>query len=247
MRKIVVFVLTAGIALQIVLLYAYAPSVGAASDRLPDLAMARLNHVQIERTEGRSLLRFDAVIVNVGAGSFELHGSRPTTETDMTTVTQRIYDDAGGSRFVPTTAQMYWSGDGHDHWHARDLEEYELIRLDNGKKVGAGGKEGFCFQDNYQYGSTEPPFYTSCDHNPEALSVTMGLLRGWGDIYPWRTVGQYIDVTGLKSGRYRLWATADATDQFEESNEANNFTWVDIQKSGSSVVVKRYGPAAEPI
>jgi subtilase family serine protease len=35
---------------------------------------------------------------------------------------------------------------------------------------------------------------------------------------------QYIDITGLKSGRYRLQATADASNWFTESNESNNTT-----------------------
>lgn len=239
-------VLAVVIALQIALLYAYSTSV-AATDRLPDLGMARLNNIQIEKTNDQRLLRFGAVIVNVGDGNFEVQGSRSTTSTDMTTVTQRIFDDAGGSRVVPTPAQMYWSGDGHNHWHVRDLEEYELVRLDNGRKVGVGVKQGFCFQDNYEYGSTQLPFYTTCGHNPDALSVTMGLSRGWGDLYSWKTVGQYIDITGLPSGRYRLWATADEADQFEEGDETNNLTWVNLQISGSSVTVKKFGPAAEPI
>jgi len=33
---------------------------------------------------------------------------------------------------------MYFAGDGHTHWHVRDLETYELIRSDNGSKVGTG-------------------------------------------------------------------------------------------------------------
>jgi hypothetical protein len=219
----------------------------AATDKLPDLGMAKLNNIQIQNTNDQRLLRFDTVIVNTGAGSFELHGSRLDASTDMTKVTQRIYNDAGGYRDVPTTAQMYWSGDGHNHWHVRDLEEYELIRLDNGKKVGTGAKQGFCFRDNYEFGSTQDAYYTDCGHDRDALEVRMGLSRGWGDIYTWKTVGQYIDITNLKSGRYRLQAMADAGTWFEESDETNNVTWVNIRIKGSRVSVIKYGPAAEPI
>jgi hypothetical protein len=248
MRKIIVLVLAVGLALPMAMLGTYSAPAGAATDKLPDLGMAQLNNIQIENTNGQRLLRFDTVIVNTGAGNFELRGSRSDTSTDMTKVIQRIYDDAGGYRNRKTTAQMYWSGDGHNHWHVRDLEEYELIRLDNGKKlVGTGAKQGFCFRDNYEFGSTQDAFYTSCGHDPDALKVRMGLSRGWGDIYSWKTVGQYIDITNLESGRYRLQATADAGEWFEESDETNNFTWVDIQISSSSVSVKSYGPAAQPI
>jgi hypothetical protein len=41
----------------------------AASDRLPDLGMARFKDVQTQRTnDGRRLLRFSSIIVNVGPG-----------------------------------------------------------------------------------------------------------------------------------------------------------------------------------
>ena len=75
----------------------------------------------------------------------------------------------------------------------------------------------------------------------------MGLSRGWGDRYGYRLPDQYIDVTGLTSGRYRLWATADADNWFRESDDSNNFTWVDIQLESSSVSVKKQGPSAQPI
>lgn len=246
-RTVALLCMASALVLALAVLVATNKPAEAATDRLPDLGMAKLTSIQIQKTDDRRLLRFDAVIVNIGAGSFELHGSRPDTSTDMTEVIQRIYNDAGGYRNRATTAQMYWSGDGHNHWHVRDLEEYELIRLDNGKKVGTGAKQGFCFHDNYEFGSSQPAYYTSCGHDPNALKVMMGLSRGWGDIYSWKTVGQYIDITDLKSGRYRLRATADAGGWFEEADETNNFTWVNIRISGSSVSVKKYGPAAEPI
>ena len=38
--------------------------------------------------------------------------------------TQRIFDDAGGYRDGPTSASMYFGGDGHNHWHVQDLEDF---------------------------------------------------------------------------------------------------------------------------
>ena len=74
-----------------------------------------------------------------------------------------------------------------------------------------------------------------------------GLSRAWGDIYRATRVGQYVDVTGLAAGRYRLHAKADSGGWFKEKKEKNNFTWVDIQISGDSVSVIRYESAAQPI
>ena len=247
------------VAAIVALLVVYTAPANAVTDRLPDLRMARLQNLQIKTCAdtsgdcdfaGQRQLRFDAIIVNVGDGAMELRGRRPNTSTSMT-VYQRIFNDAGGYRERTTTAQMYFAGDGHNHWHLKNLESYDLIRLDNGRKVGTQAKSGFCFSDNYNFGSSQPAYYKgsigNCGSKPDALGVFMGLSRGWGDIYRTTTVDQFIDITGLTSGRYRLRATADKPNWFSETNDTNNFTWTEIQISGTSVSVIRQGPAAQPI
>jgi hypothetical protein len=146
---------------------------------------------------------------------------------------------------------MFYAGDGHDHWHVKDLAEYSLLKKRDNKHrvVRTDAKQGFCFWDNYHFGSTQPAHYTGgCANNqPNALSVRVGLSRGWGDIYGANTVGQYVDITGLPDGRYRLRAKADSGQWFKEQKEKNNTTWVSIQIWGDSVSVIKYGPAATPI
>lgn len=229
-------------------LYPASPA-GAATDLLPDLRMARLTDFNIERTsDGRRLMRFSSVIVNTGDGRFEVRGSRPDTSSDTIPVRQFIYNTDGGFRKVSTPAEMYFSGDGHDHWHVRDLEEFTLKRMDNGNQVGTGAKHGFCFYDNYRFGSTKPPFYTAargaCGHDSSELKVKMGVSVGWGDLYHYTLPGQYIDITGLPPGRYALRGVADQNNWFAEKNETNNHTWVVLKISNNDVSVVRYGPSA---
>jgi Lysyl oxidase len=223
----------------------------AASDLLPDLEMAKLTNIQIQnRTNGRRWLRFDTVITNTGAGKFELHGSRPSTAYTNMSVSQWIFNSAGGYRIVGpiTGAQMYYAGDGHNHWHVRNLERYTLTRLSDGTQVGTGAKQGFCFYDNVRFGSTQSAYYNGCGNNqPGALKVKVGLSRGWGDKYGWKLVGQYIDITGLPDGSYRLKTTADPSNWFVESSDDNNETWADLLIQGKSVTVLQYGPSAQPI
>jgi hypothetical protein len=236
-RCLVVFALAIVLALATL-----ASSARAASDLLPDLRMPRLTDLKIERTsDGRKLLRFSSIIVNVGDGPLRVHGQRPDTGAPTMTTFQRIFDEAGETRDVPTDAVMHFGGDGHNHWHVRDLESFELERLRNGSKVGAGAKHGFCFWDNHRYGSGQDPYYTGCGQWTD-LEVTMGLSVGWGDLYRYNLPDQYIDITGLGRGRYRLVGTADAENWFRESEESNNSTWVDLRIRNGRATVVGYGP-----
>jgi hypothetical protein len=239
-----------GVAVAAVLALSRPPAAAAATDRLPDLGMARLRDFSIDTTTrpGRRLLRFTTIIVNVGAGPFETIGRRSSTSTTQMAVSQRIRTSAGTYREISTPAVMFWAGDGHDHWHVRDVEAYRLIRLDNGRRVGTGAKHGFCYFDNTAYrlglaGAPSAPVYKGCGW-AGALRVTTGLSVGWGDTYPAGIAFQWIDITGLRSGLYRLRATADPANWFAETNNANNSTWVTLRLTGSGVRVLTYGPAA---
>jgi hypothetical protein len=220
----------------------------AADDKLPDLGLAPLSDFTIDTgtISGHKLLRYTALAVNTGVGPFEVIGSRPSTATSDMSVVQRIYDTGGGSRTVPTAAAMYYAGDGHNHWHVRDLEQGVLTRSDTGQRVAALAKHGFCFRDNTVWdlslpGAPSAAVYTTCGTSSTLLTTTIGLSVGWGDRYSSATNYQWIDITGLKNGRYRLTATADPANWFFETNDANNSTWTDLRIRGGTVSVLASG------
>jgi Lysyl oxidase len=251
LRRLMVAVAAAAAATLVV-----APA-AAASQLLPDLGMARLKSFSIDTTtiSGHKLLRYTARMVNVGAGPLELDGTRSDTSTTDMTVTQRIFTSGGGSVIQSTPLVMFYAGDGHNHWHTKDIEGGVLTRLDNGKVVGTLAKEGFCFFDNMQYMLTlpgapqsatyvEPP---SCSPNlPNALTTSMGLSVGWGDIYPATIAFQYVDITGLPQGKYLLTASANPNDQAIESNYGNNSVWAKLQINNNSVKVIQTSPGTKP-
>jgi hypothetical protein len=232
-----------------------APGPAAAATSVPpDLGMAKLSAISIDTTTrpGRRLLRYTAVIVDVGAGPLELIGSRPDTSTATMSVVQRIFDTAGGHADRPVNTTMFYSGDGHNHWHTRDIEAGTLARLDNGRKVGTLAKHGFCFFDNVRYrlslpGAPQTAHYGNggCDPGqPSALTADMGLSIGWGDSYPATTNLQWIDTTGLRNGKYLLTATANPGDVVSETSYANNSAWAKIRINGNAVTVLQYGSGA---
>jgi Lysyl oxidase len=227
----------------------------AVTAQLPDLRMATLTTIRLDTTTlpGHRLLRYTAEIVNVGAGPFEARGKRPDTSTSDLSVTQRVYNDDGTFTRVPIPqTYMFWAGDGHNHFHLRDLEDGVLTRLDNGGAVGALAKHGFHFADNQAFdlalqNAPRSPVYASCGGfscKMSALNVTMGLSVGWGDIYGASLAFQYIDITGLKSGQYMLTVTADASHWFEETDASDNSTWAKLRITNCCVSVLEYGPGA---
>jgi Lysyl oxidase len=247
------------LALLVALVLAPAWPAAAAADRLPDLRLARLADLAIDTTSaeanGRRLLRFTTVIVNVGAGAFEVHATRSSaTSTGFSSVAQRVYNDARGYRDAPVAgAALIWGGDGHNHWHLRDLQQFVLSSPTNASIAPRfGAKVGFCFYDNVRYnlklaGAKHRAAYTAsnaCGHLND-LDVMMGLSIGWGDRYAAPLRGQYVDITGLPAGDYRLRATADAKGQFLEASDANNETWADLRLGADGrLTVLGYGPSA---
>jgi hypothetical protein len=226
-------------------------SAAASSDRLPDLAMYKLMDFQIEKTpDHRRLLRYTTIIVNIGTGNFQAEGSRASSADPEMSVVQRVFDDAGGSRLRRTAARMYWSGDGHTHWHLRDLETSLLQRIrrdgdrtavgETGDRVRprASAKHGFCFFDNIKFnlllvGAPLDAFYPGCGTDSTVLAQSMGLSIGWGDAYWYDLVDQWVDITGVEDGRYRLTTSADAKNWFLESDDSNNFTWTELRLHGN--------------
>lgn len=230
------------------LMFSAAPA-ASAHDVLPDLGMAKLGDLQVTRfSDGRTVLRYSTTIVNVGVGPFELRGSR--TSPTAFSLAQRIFDSGGSFRDVLTPGSLEFGGDGHNHWHVRDLLTSELLAL-NGNRAGTNTKRGFCFWDNIKYRLTMPgaprnALYqgTGCG-TLDSDTVSMGLSVGWGDKYAATLPDQLIDITNVALGRYRLMVTADGQSLFAETNELNNLTWVDLQlrKQGQPKILG-YGPVA---
>lgn len=222
----------------------------AAVQLLPDLGMAPPIDFSLDRQGGGTvLLRFSTVVVNVGSGPFEAYGYASTGDTadERHIVVQPVHNDDGSSTDLPTSAWMFFAGDGHNHWHVYGFQEWTLASATASAQVLRTGKKiGFCFWDNYVWGSTQPVYYypntTSACHEMTDASdtsvVPMGLSIGWGDEYPASLPDQYIDISGLPFGDYVLTLTADPAQQFTESNETNNTgtTYLRIKRNGVQVL-----------
>jgi hypothetical protein len=224
----------------------------AVNDRLPNLRMMPLRDWTIQWSGSHRLLRFTAIMTNVGPGPFEIRGSRTSTSTPTMSVRQAIGNDAGGERTIATSAVLQWAGDGHNHWHAIDTMIYQIWPA-NGGAVRRDSKVGFCFLDSMAVDLSLPrapqaPYYRgSFCGGAASLRNRMGISVGWGDHYPAHFAFQWIDITGLPAGSYIVKAKVDPFNHFLEQSDGNNCFWakINIPSSGSTVRVLTAGYACK--
>jgi hypothetical protein len=220
----------------------------AGSEAIPDLAMAQLSDVRTQWVDGRRLLRFTAMMVNIGKGHFELSGHRESSADPMR-MRQVIYETGSRSspvsRRISTDAVAKYSGDGHDHWHVQEMMRYDLW---GGDQLLRGAKVGFCFLDSDPYilsleDAPSSSYYRGswCGTDPNALSNRMGISIGWGDKYSWFLAYQWVDITDLPPGTYTLRAKVDPYKFFLETREANQCAYARVAITSTSATLKSRG------
>jgi hypothetical protein len=226
------------------------PPPSGGTEKLPDVGIRTLRQFSITTTNGKKLLKFPGVTADVGAGPLDIQATRSSsTSTDWVGVQRIKMSDGSWKSLPPTGAQFYFAGDGHNHWHIRDFDSYELFN-GGGQKLRDGEKHGFCFEDNTEYrdwpstgknGASATPVYThenACGlNNPQATKIVHGLSQGWSDTYPATLPDQAIDITGIADGVYTVKVTADWQGFYKESNENNNSATAKIQIKGNTVTL----------
>lgn len=197
--------------------------------------------------EGRKLLKFPVLTMNVGDGKLEIIANRTSHYADDWVAYQHYFDAAGNkvaTREVPGI-EFYFAGDGHDHWHFTDFDDYRITKLD-GSPVGSAEKHGYCIFDNTSYtpfkglpGVPAQPFYTyeeTCAQGlPQAVSIIHGLSKGWGDTYPATLPDQALDITDVPDGRYLVSVTADDIGAVTEKSDGNNTASIEVTITGNEV------------
>ncbi len=209
---------------------------GTGPDLLPDLIAdppgnAQAPNVQ-QLADGQShlLMKFSGSLHNIGAGALEIRGSSPVSGA-MTVTGQRIYRQDGS--FYDDNSRhpviRYETTDGHNHWHLMHAARFSLWNQAGTAEVAPGSKVGFCLED----GSAVDSFATTaaytasqtqrCREGQSSPSNTFqGISSGWRDTYGPSVYFQWIDISDVAPGLYRLGSQMDPDDFVKETSETNN-------------------------
>jgi len=160
-----------------------------------------------EVTEGctvagsRRLLRFDLLTPNIGEA--DLYLGAPTR--------------AG------RPPDMFEFGTCHNHWHLRGYADYRLFDM-AGAEVGRGHKQSFCLLDTARYMGMSTDLPAASRYN----CGNQGIHAGWYDLYGRSLDCQYVDITDVAPGTYRLRAQVNAERVVAESRYDDNEVFMTV-------------------
>jgi Lysyl oxidase/Bacterial Ig domain len=177
----------------------------------------------------RLLVRFNGYVHNRGPGPLEIRAGANNGGW-MGDVRQRIYRDGGGfddAIHNPAPQVIFETDDSHNHWHLKHIARYSLWNSAGTAEVAPAQKAGFCLVDSQRVEAPDssPPGYVGshfCEQNRPAIdSVMMGLSGGWRDVYGRSLAFQWVDVSDVAPGVYRVRAEIDPEGTIFEANEFN--------------------------
>jgi hypothetical protein len=218
----------------------------AREPHLPDLVTVAPYALRLETTGGLRRLFFSNTIGNIGHGPLELR-ARNDASTQTTTAIQEVVTHRADGR--PALASATPVGEfafhpAHSHWHFQDFARYE-VRAINGDGTTGGvlattQKVSFCMIDTDTIDSSLEHFNMGRRHSC-GQNARQGLRVGRGDTYTSFLPDQFIDITGVPNGTYRLVSVADPraegrpNGRLQESNDTNNAASVDVVVSTGGV------------
>jgi hypothetical protein len=198
----------------------------------------------------QTCLRFDQVIANRGQGPLEIAWEVPTgamPEEELAfPVKQRIRRSDGTFADQPGGTVNFHGI--HGHYHYSSFANALLWKSDErgarlgAQPVSAAHKVSFCMADiridAWGEKGDGPRTYYAPDCLFPQISMRgidyyrQGIKNGWADVYDWYIPDQYIEVTGVPDGHYRLEFCADPLNEIEEEDETNNCVINHIQLTG---------------
>ena len=209
---------------------------------LPDLVSCQHDYSVAEvvvAPDGTELhaLRFAGFVTNLGDGPLDLKGNPQLADkADLTShdVWQRALTVDGDWVNQTKPPIKFERVDGHGHFHLKGIVEYSLWDTSGTVEIRSSAKVGFCLIDVAERPDLHPnpgperyklwdPDIRFCKWGrPGAKNLRMGISEGWQDIYSFSATFQWIDVSNVRPGYYRVGQRVDPDNIIVESDETNN-------------------------
>ena len=201
-------------------------------------------------------LRFSSGPQNVGDGPLDLL----VTETGALEgpMYQRLHRPDGSTETV--TAGNFEYHLEHAHYHQGAIQSLELLRVVDERRglleqAGTGPKLGFCLLP-YHIAEWESfaqdrahDIYDdeACAGDVRApVPTQMALARGFVDIYPWMTHGNFVDFGDNPDGLYVIRVASDPDSNLRETRDDDNHAYTYIRVTGDEIEVLERGIGADP-
>ncbi|MEO5581243.1 MAG: lysyl oxidase family protein [Saprospiraceae bacterium] len=120
----------------------------------------------------------------------------------------------------PSSSSLFLYSACHRHYHFSGYAKYELLNSSD-VTIITGRKQAFCLEDYAKYATNAGPGKFTCSNQ--------GITVGWQDIYGSYLDCQWLDITDLAPGNYKLRVSINPEATLLESNYANNVAVVLIK------------------
>ena len=224
--------------------------------KLPTLVSAVPSEIAVQKVGSKYTVVFRSGMTNVGSGALEIVGQRKSIK-HKTIYPRQIIDCKRGPSLARRNigTMKFVRRPTHQHWHLRDLERYRLVALADLSSRRAK-KRGFCLGDSWdpgvvvagkpKVGRFDGDLRTACAQGrSDALKVREGISPGWGDYYSPLIEGQYVDLSDLPDGQYRLLNELDPLRRLTFGSRAQSVAGQDFNlttpSDGSAPIVELTG------
>jgi len=194
---------------------------------LPNLKPLPAKDFRLEKlSDGTIRLRFSMTSWNSGLGDLELFAGATNAGFQH-----------GSFKEYPAGSFSWHSN--HNHFHVDNYANYSLTEADSpGVYKGTGSKTTFCIIDTDRIdhklpGASKKRQYTACNGQLQGMSV------GWGDTYTYNLDGQWIVVTDLAKGDYKLRIDVDPNHNIMETYDTDNSSYVLLHIDVDAGIVQR--------
>ena len=109
--------------------------------------------------------------------------------------------------------ELFEYSDCHQHYHFKGYAKYELMDI-GGRVLKTGRKRAFCLEDFEQKDPKAKHGKFTCGFQ--------GISAGWSDVYEAGLECQWLDITGIPGGLYRLKVTINPDRILKETRYDNN-------------------------